>query len=183
MCYSSTEDPVSDRSRQRIAITIKKGAQELKFTAAKGKDMCSNAQSYTFDISEFRDVGDFFEHGTACAELGETTPSPAPCSAMIETSAASSLSSSLTDRACALQTDPPAWCPEPEVEEDRGSRSLVVPSLAVASSAFLAAAIGLLGFFCNIKRICLVLFSCGILVHRLDIRSGVHAGYILEEYI
>lgn len=107
--------------------------------------MCSGAQNLTFKITDTRDSGDVFENGKACAVLAETIPTPTSCAAKIEASAASSISAYLTQRACAVQTEPASWCPEPE--EDDGARGLVIPSLSVGGAAFLAAAIGELGLF------------------------------------
>lgn len=141
-CSSSGNlDFSRDSTRHRIVFTTKNGAKKPDLTAATGEDTCSNAQGYAFKIMETQDSGDHLDNGKACAVLAETTPTPSPCGVNIEASAASSVSASLTDRACAVETA--SWCPEP----DEGvAQSLVVPSLAVGGVAFLAAALGGLGF-------------------------------------
>lgn len=129
----------------KMIFTTKKGAKKLDLTAATSGELCSRSLNLTFDITGTRDVGNLFENKTPCAVVAEAAPAPTPCAAKIEASAASSISSYLTYRACVAQTDPASWCPPPE--KDHGARSLAVPGLAVGGVAFLAMAIGGLGFF------------------------------------
>lgn len=144
-CPSSGDlKPTADTTRYQMVFTTKNGAKEPDLTAATNGDMCSGALNFTFKITDTLDSGDLFENGKPCAMLAETTPTPTPCAAKIEPSAASSISAYLTHRACAVQTDPASWCPEPK---DDGARGMVIPSLAMGGVAFLAAAVGGLGFF------------------------------------
>lgn len=129
-----------------MIFTTKKGAKKLDLTASTSGELCSRSLNVTFDITGTRDSGNLFENKKPCAVVAEAAPAPTPCAAKIEASAASSISSYLTFRACVTQTvDPAPWCPPPE--KDHGARSLVVPGLAVGGVTFLAMAIGGLGFF------------------------------------
>lgn len=144
-CSSSGDlSPTTNTTRDQMVFTTKKGAKAPDLTAATSEGMCSAALSHTFKITDTRDSGEPFENGKACPVLAEVTPAPTPCSAKINASAASSISSYLTNRACARPTVARDWCPAPK--KDDGPPGLVVPSLAVGGVALLAAAIGGLGF-------------------------------------
>lgn len=141
--YSSSGNLEFSRdSKRRRTVFTKNGAKKPDLTAATGEDTCSNAQGYVFKITETQDSGDHLDNGKPCAVLAETTPTPSPCGVKIEASAASSVSASLTDKACAVETA--SWCPEPD--DEGAAQSLVIPSLAVGGIAFLAAALSGLGF-------------------------------------
>ncbi|KFY30607.1 hypothetical protein V493_01801 [Pseudogymnoascus sp. VKM F-4281 (FW-2241)] len=123
---------------QRVVFTTKNGAKKPDLTAATSADTCANAQAYAFTITETKDTGDFFDNRKPCAVMAETRPTPNPCAVQIDAAAAGNLSASMTARACAVTNA--TWCPEPK---DDGAHGLMVPSLAVASVAFLAAAVGM----------------------------------------
>ncbi|KAK4243340.1 hypothetical protein C7999DRAFT_18296, partial [Corynascus novoguineensis] len=126
-----------------VVFTTKEGAKKPDLTAATQRETCSNDQGFAFEITETRDSGDSFENGKPCAVLAETTPTATPCAVTIDAPAASSVSSSMTSRACRIQATPTPWCPAPEEDAAVG---LGTSNLAVGGAACLAAAVGGLGF-------------------------------------
>ena len=131
-----------DTTRRRLAFSTKSGAKRPDLTAATSDGSCDNAQSSAFQIMDTRDAGDHFDNGKPCAVLAMTTPSASPCGVKIEASAASNVSASLTDRACAIETA--TWCPEPE--EGGSTHTVTVPGLAIVGAALFGVAAGELAF-------------------------------------
>ncbi|KAL2200282.1 hypothetical protein P885DRAFT_74117 [Corynascus similis CBS 632.67] len=126
-----------------VIFTTKKGAKKPDLAAATQRESCANDQGFAIGITKTRDSGDSFENGKPCAVLAETTLTPTPCAVTVDAPAASSISSSLTSRACRIQATPTPWCPAPEEDAALG---LATSNLAVGSAVCLAAAVGGLGF-------------------------------------
>jgi hypothetical protein len=127
-----------DSKRRRLTFSTKSGAKRPDLTAATSEGSCNNAQSSVFQVMDTRDSGDHFDNRKPCAVLATTTPSASPCGVTIEASAASNVSASLTDRACAIETA--TWCPEPE--EGGSAQTLTFPGLAIVGATFFALVVG-----------------------------------------
>jgi hypothetical protein len=95
-----------------VSFTTKNGTQQPDLTAATADTVCasnSNGSSYAFNITGFQDLRN------ACESIAPTqapfpTPTPNPCGVKINPSTASSISSAMTSRLCAINA-PELTCP------------------------------------------------------------------------
>lgn len=141
-----------DSYRRQLVFTTQNGAKRPDLTAATSDDTCANSQGTIVNITQTLDTAERLQNGTSCVVLSETTSTSSPCGVHIEASAASSVSASLTNRACAVQTA--SWCPKP-VKKGAAGR-LMAPSLVVSGVVFLVVVFG--GWFLVFHSFCLRVF-------------------------
>ncbi|KFY08943.1 hypothetical protein V492_05754 [Pseudogymnoascus sp. VKM F-4246] len=141
-CSGSADDLkfTLDSEMHRVIFTTKNGAKAPDVSAATSADSCSKSQGRAFKITKTLDSGDKFDNGRPCAVLAETAPALNPCGAKINASAAADVVASFTAKACAIETAP--WCPK----VDGANQNVVLSSAVVGGVAFLAVAVGGMGF-------------------------------------
>lgn len=130
---------VANYSGDTIIFTTKKSSQEVDLVAVSNNQTCSESAGVTVNITNTLKVPAWvdWDGGETCAVVASSTSTPDPCRVKIDAVAASSISSSITSRAC-LATDPPVACPADD--ENAAQR------VAVVSVACLAAGFGVLGY-------------------------------------
>jgi hypothetical protein len=114
---NSLEPGISGRSQSNhVIFTVKNGAQQPDLVAATSDTTCAaNTESFTYNITEILNGTWITDYNTldSCAVLASAlpTPSPNPCEAKVDASAASSIWAAITSTACAGEVHPVVSCP------------------------------------------------------------------------
>jgi hypothetical protein len=133
---------VSNNTGSGIIFTTKSSAQQVDLVAATVDKVCSEDEGVAINVTDTLKVpaSVSWDGGEICAVVATTAPTADPCQVTIGSAAASSMSSSMTARACQF-TDAPVSCP---AEEENAARP---KQLAVGwGVVHVTVAIGALGY-------------------------------------
>lgn len=133
-----------------IYFTTSRSAPEIDLVAATDNKDCSKHLGVAIDVTKTLRVPGWvrWSGSDTCAVVASVTRTPKPCRVKLDPSAVSSMAASMTARACYMEDPRPEDidCPPKSWEKKKSAAH----QLAVGGAAFLAVAVGAVGYLATI---------------------------------
>ncbi|WPH04723.1 Hypothetical protein R9X50_00761800 [Acrodontium crateriforme] len=123
-----------DFQQNRLLFSTKQGAQQPDLVAATmekaNNGTCDSTQGFAFNITTIIDTYPLDTASTACAVVGDPTPTANPCRVTINNQSATSISAALTSSECNDPFQTVSFCPKNKTNAAPRGRPMSVYLLA-----------------------------------------------------